>query len=400
MDSTSLEDIALSYRDISRGRLINVEGNPFAVLHLDVIRRGRRIKKRISTPFALARKQADSMSPIRQATGDSNNNPYEALYVYGETTFLALPTELRDMVYNEAIGHCQASSPNSCTDPGKHGYCCCAVICKGARRYTRVREEDMHMSMLLVNKQIGEEWREVLDKHVPVHLQIDMTLKNLDDSSKRLVGNMSKALPTETVKSARGASPPAEKHDRQSEVISTFAARGAFLEICCITEGWAPAPDHHTGITAELTPSEEEMNFHIITSAGFEGFCKRLRLCAKLEDLVVEWRLSSNEDYVMHAGSQSGTPNMLFESMIQVIEAIPRLKRYCLECGNYVMFASRPIGETWGSDKTLRLTHDIEDVLSEAPCMELYRDLKAEAGRDVAEPFEVKVLMVKGQSSA
>ncbi|KAF7198599.1 hypothetical protein HII31_00338 [Pseudocercospora fuligena] len=401
-------DFALSYCDISRGRLNYFEGNIFAVLDSKNLRQSRRCRKRSAKPFALTRNTADSTYLPQENTAYVNGNPYQDLYI-PETTFLDLPPELRNRIFEEAIVECDSRWRD---ERDHQGYCCeNSIVIKDAGKASGTDFDTFrfHESLLLVNKQINQEWRTFLNHHVPLHMWTNITFKKISDTSTELeLGTLRQALPlieADTLDFAVGTVGESSQDQKYS---STCNARGLFLAIDCWVTGWAieneeddtdmtrlaPSEEEEEHADAnEPTPiedeedqpdanpprtSEEEINFHLITSTGFEDLCNRLRLCEQVEDLIVEWNMRSESvwEFEDHAMGGSGVPNVLFDSLVQVIETMPNVKRYCLHCRTYAMFASRADGQAWSAESTLRLSHEtLGGWYFETPCEELYQDL-------------------------
>ncbi|KXS98505.1 hypothetical protein AC578_2624 [Pseudocercospora eumusae] len=400
-------DFALSYRDISRGRLNYFEGNIFTMLDPQNLRQRRRCRKRSAKPFVLAMKNANSTCLLHENTTYAKGNPYQDLYI-PETTFLDLPPELRNKIFEEVVVECDSRWRD---ERDHQGYCCeNSIVIQDAGKATGHFDKlKFHESLLLVNKQINLEWRTFLNHHVPLHMWTTMTFKKLTDNSTELeLGTLRQALPLIEAGPLDSAVGTVGESAQGQKYSSTCNARGLFLAIDCWVTGWAfESEEDDTDITrstpsdeeeehADTTEatsseagedqphtkaprtSEEEINFHLITSSGFEDLCNRLRLCEQVEDLIVQWdmRSESTREFESHAVASSGVPNVLFDSLIQVIEAMPNLKRYCVDCRTYAMFASRADGEAWSAEGTLRLSHEtVGGCYYDTPCEELYQDL-------------------------
>ena len=118
---------------------------------------------------------------------------------------------------------------------------------------------------------------------------------------------------------------------------------------------WAEEQDIYY---APISTTEETVNSLVVTSDAFESLGQQLKACTPTTDLSIDWSLSPS-DYIIMQHQGDDAVNIVYESLVNLVEAMPNLRRYSIRVGRYGMYASRVYGDGWESFRTVRFDHEI-----------------------------------------
>lgn len=118
----------------------------------------------------------------------------------------------------------------------------------------------------------------------------------------------------------------------------------------------------------------EEFDMLVISSDAFNKFNKQLLTgCKHVTNFSLQVSASPHGQYT---NSQHGDPNLIFESLVQVVEVLPKLLRYSVRVGMDGTWARRQsTEEPWHSTKIVRF---MREHMPDEPVGEwagLYHDL-------------------------
>ncbi|PIA92952.1 hypothetical protein CB0940_04288 [Cercospora beticola] len=123
---------------------------------------------------------------------------------------------------------------------------------------------------------------------------------------------------------------------------------------------WMPSWDSDDDRQESKGPgsnNEEEINRHIVSSFDFEGLRQRLILCHNTEDLAIIVNTRIDEHGHQEQELHTGRTNIFHDALIQIVEQMPRLRRYAVRVNRFTAFGSRQRGQAWTDTGVERVSH-------------------------------------------
>ena len=249
---------------------------------------------------------------------------------------LALPRELRDIIYTFAI-HDDDGTTRLKVSKSHDNH---------KSRNPRKHKVKGPYALLYVNRQLCREFFEALEEYVPHHFKLDVkAYLNTCQPFERNVAAQYQHLDD--------LSPSAAK---RIDISTSF-----YLEVEAIAgEHWIP-------------PGKLDML--VISLNAFNNSNKQLLVgCGNVQELCLQ--LSTLAHLAQHADTDHGDPNLIFESLVQVVEALPKLLRYAVRVGMEGTYARRKsTEEAWHSTRVVRFVREHMPDEAAGGWAELYHDL-------------------------
>ncbi|KAK5116339.1 hypothetical protein LTR85_009311 [Meristemomyces frigidus] len=247
-------------------------------------------------------------------------------------SFLSLSPELRQDVYDLIVG-------------GHTDTC-------GTRLMVRKHQDDHRplnprkfkvrssYALLYVNRQVGYEFFATLERSVPFHISLllEMTVENQQ---------------------------PVINCSHLAESLPMFA-ESLVLDMSYLAE------------VGDDRIYDADHQMYTVSSPTFLDLASLLLECSNLTNIVLCWLPSAFTAH--HIDQWQDVPkDIIFDSMVQVIESLPRLLRYAVSTGDSGMYASRHAADiAWHDTRVVRFTQEMLPE-PEGEWADLLRELTAHA---------------------
>lgn len=316
---------------------------------------------------------ASLREPLKGSLAAVKGNPFAALDVYDRCYLLELPGELRNRIYTYYLveGAEDRARLNFEEDQvekeqeKKNGAEPQRVYSEYVTGRSGVpRPWDVWFqrpveppALLFANQQIKSELTGILTDYAPFHVGIDFTfMADKDGSNLSLTSNMTNSLLPSGDSNTKTDSDFIDPKGLALTLNCDILSRLDPLELVNGGNVWTFIPDEEWNDCFVPVP-EANLNLHIATSKELEDLGRRLRACSRTEDLVITWGLGSDSKWYSIQYLNLNATNVVFESLVQLAEAMPNLRRYSVQTPVFSMYASRK-KDSWASPDTVRLTRE------------------------------------------
>lgn len=234
------------------------------------------------------------------------------------TSFLSLPRELRDQVYEDCLHEYRRYDPVDGLT---------LTIKKHGKDHSEMNAEDGFYALLYTNRQVSAEVRALLEKEVAHLIEIELVVKRTRDNELRVKAKML-------------------RH------VSPVQARHLSISIPCT-------------IRANIVHSEkfeaDSLQLTIVTSQAFQDLSRLLQRCEATTHLVIQFTVP-----FISKSCPKIPDNIIFDGLTQVAESMPRVVRYSVRSavdGVYAsqagVYASRAnVGVGWQDTRVVRYKSD------------------------------------------
>lgn len=378
-----------SFRNVVKGSLAAIRGNPFAVLHVYQPKR------------YLQRPQLSDSTKLEDSSEDA-------------CPFLDLPGELRNRIYAFCILESADARARLILEKDVNGLEPTRPYSSTVRgsswsQHRQYRSEQFHgrLALLLTESQVHKEFLGALAQYAPYHMELGLVVNLDEDESAEvlttamledtfpLAGAEQDSLhpipnalvinlrcfvdvfiPTqgyeeddqagsgedelvrdETDEANEGREESTEQSDEnQANWDNELGEVGDEHQQEEDQADWAE--EEEEVYYAPIPTTEETVNSVVVTSEAFESLGQQLKACTPTTDLSIDWRLSPS-DYIIMQYQSDDAVNIVYESLVNLVEAMPNLRRYSIRVGRHGMYASRVYGDGWESFRTVRFDHEI-----------------------------------------
>lgn len=377
-----------SLRDVVKGSLAAIRGNPFAVLH--VYQPKRYLQTRQLTDSTNLEDSSEDACPFLDLPGELRNR------IYAFCILESADERARLTLEKDANG-LEPTRPYSSTIRGSSW---------SQHRQHRSNQFRGPLALLLTESQVHKEFLGALAQYAPYHIELGLVVNLEEDESAEV---LTTAMLEDTFPLA-GAEPDPLHPIPNALVINLRCFVDVFIPTQDYEEGdqagsgedervqgeadeadgegeesaeqsdenqadwdneageegdedqqeegqveWAEEEDIYY---APIPTTEETVNSMLVTSDAFESLGQQLKACTPTTDLSIDWSLSPS-DYIIMQYQGDEAVNIVYESLVNLVEAMPNLRRYSIRVGRHGMYASRVYGDAWESLRTVRFDQDI-----------------------------------------
>lgn len=327
--------------------------------------------------------------PLKGSLAAIKGNPFAALDVYDRCYLLELPGELRNRIYTYYLvegaedrarlkfeeDQVEKKQDKKNRAEPQRVYSEYVTSRSGiARRWDMWLQRPVEPpALLFANRQFKSELTGILTDYAPLHVGIDFTIMaDKDGSNLSLTSNMTNSLLPSGDLNTKSDSNFIDPKGLALTLKCNILSRLDPLEMVNGGNIWSFIPDDEWN-TCFVPVPEANLNLHIATSKELEDLGRRLRACSQTEDLVITWGLRSDSKWYSIQYIDLNETNLVFESLVQLVETMPNVRRYSVETPMFSMYASRKKG-SWASPDTVRLTREFGEE-ADGELKQLLKDL-------------------------
>lgn len=377
-----------SLRNVVKGSLAAIRSNPFAVLH--VYQPKRYLQAPQLTDSTKLEDSSEDACPFLDLPGELRNRIYAFC-------ILDSADERARLILEKDVNGLEPTRPYSSTIRGSSW---------SQHRQHRSQQFRGPLALLLIESQVHKEFLGALAQYAPYHMDLGLVV-NLDEAESAEV--LTTAMLQDTFPLAGAEQDPL--HPIPSALVINFR---------CLVDVFIPTQDYESGdqagseehelvrdeadeaegereesteqsdenqadwdneageegdedqqeedqaewaeeqdiYYAPIPTTEETVNSMVVTSDAFESLGQQLKACTPTTDLSIDWSLSPR-DYIIMQHQGDDAINIVYESLVNLVEAMPNLRRYSIRVGRHGMYASRVHGDGWESFRTVRFDHEI-----------------------------------------